>query len=280
MTTRSGPVGRVSRRSGRVPAVAAAGDSGAPGGPPLSNGPLVGFRILDMGTFVAGPYAGSLLSELGADVIKVEPLGGDPFRVSGFVFNRACAAWPSTWPCPTGRTPSGAWPRPATSSSSPCGLASRPSWASTTTRSRSAPGRHHRLAVGLRRGRPAVGPPRRRHGPAGHERHDERAGRRLRAGREHHRHHRRHDRRDAGPQHVPGPAPPPGAPRLQGLHSAPGASLAGTATYLQSGEIVRFAGGPPSPTGGRDYLGADPFDRYYPTTDGWIRHRRRRVRPR
>ncbi|HEY6481551.1 MAG TPA: CoA transferase, partial [Streptosporangiaceae bacterium] len=48
-------------------------------------------------------------------------------------------------------------------------------------------------------------------------------------------------------------------------------SLAGTATYLQSGEIVRFAGRPPSPTGGRDHLGADPFDRYYPTTDGWIR---------
>jgi crotonobetainyl-CoA:carnitine CoA-transferase CaiB-like acyl-CoA transferase len=48
-------------------------------------------------------------------------------------------------------------------------------------------------------------------------------------------------------------------------------SLAGTATYLQSGEIVRFAGRAPSPTGGRDYLGRDPLDRYYQTSDGWIR---------
>ena len=48
-------------------------------------------------------------------------------------------------------------------------------------------------------------------------------------------------------------------------------SLAGTATYLQSGEIVRFAGRVPSPVGGRDYLGRDPLDRYYQTSDGWIR---------
>ncbi|WP_142060204.1 CaiB/BaiF CoA-transferase family protein [Pseudarthrobacter sp. B4EP4b] len=56
--------------------------------PRYVEGPLAGFRILNTGTFVATPYAGLLLKELGADVIKVEPLTGDPFRVSGYTVNR------------------------------------------------------------------------------------------------------------------------------------------------------------------------------------------------
>jgi crotonobetainyl-CoA:carnitine CoA-transferase CaiB-like acyl-CoA transferase len=49
------------------------------------------------------------------------------------------------------------------------------------------------------------------------------------------------------------------------------ASLVGTAAYLQTGEIVRYEGRPPAVRGGRDYLGTDPFDRYYPVGDGWVR---------
>ncbi len=36
--------------------------------------------MLDLGAVIAGPYGASLLGELGADVIKVEPLGGESFR--------------------------------------------------------------------------------------------------------------------------------------------------------------------------------------------------------
>jgi crotonobetainyl-CoA:carnitine CoA-transferase CaiB-like acyl-CoA transferase len=46
--------------------------------------PLAGVRVLDLGAIIAGPYAGSLLAELGASVVKVEPLTGDSFRGPGF----------------------------------------------------------------------------------------------------------------------------------------------------------------------------------------------------
>ncbi|HEX2257170.1 MAG TPA: CoA transferase [Afifellaceae bacterium] len=46
-----------------------------------ATGPLAGVRVLEFGQIAAGPFAGSLLADLGADVVKVErPDGGDGMR--------------------------------------------------------------------------------------------------------------------------------------------------------------------------------------------------------
>jgi crotonobetainyl-CoA:carnitine CoA-transferase CaiB-like acyl-CoA transferase len=44
-------------------------------------GPLAGIRILEFSEIIAGPFAGMLLSDMGADIIKVEPPEGEPWRL-------------------------------------------------------------------------------------------------------------------------------------------------------------------------------------------------------
>ncbi|MBV8266247.1 MAG: CoA transferase, partial [Planctomycetaceae bacterium] len=58
--------------------------------------PLSGIRVIDVGTFLAGPYAASIMGEFGAEVLKVEyPIGGDPMRHFGMATKRgdATLAW-------------------------------------------------------------------------------------------------------------------------------------------------------------------------------------------
>ncbi|MBW8827613.1 MAG: CoA transferase, partial [Acidobacteria bacterium] len=65
----------------------------APTAPELVDAaPLAGIRVLDLAAFVAGTFGPSILCHLGAEVVKVEPPGGDPYRdfpVSFAAFNQS-----------------------------------------------------------------------------------------------------------------------------------------------------------------------------------------------
>ena len=46
-------------------------------------GPLDGIKVVELGVWVAGPAAGGILADWGADVVKIEPPAGDPARMFG-----------------------------------------------------------------------------------------------------------------------------------------------------------------------------------------------------
>jgi formyl-CoA transferase len=58
------------------------------------SGPLVDLRVLELGTLIAGPFAGRLFADFGAEVIKVEhPDRGDPLRSWGMSWNSKDSLW-------------------------------------------------------------------------------------------------------------------------------------------------------------------------------------------
>lgn len=46
-------------------------------------GPMEGIKVVELGVWVAGPAAGGILADWGADVVKIEPPTGDPARLFG-----------------------------------------------------------------------------------------------------------------------------------------------------------------------------------------------------
>jgi crotonobetainyl-CoA:carnitine CoA-transferase CaiB-like acyl-CoA transferase len=239
------------------------------GSPPTAHhGPLAGYRVLDLGAILAAPYAGALLAELGADVIKVEPPEGDAFRETGFVYNRGQRGLAIDLRSAEARQAFYDLVRTADAvvDNSRLGVIERlridyANLASVkpdiVTMSVNGFGEHGPMAP-----MPGFDPVL-----------QAMSGMMSAQG------------GDSDPVLFTIPVNDIAAATLVVLGVCLGifhrlrtgrgqrmwTSLAGCATLMQSGELVRFAGRPPAVRGGRDFTGPSAMDRIYRVQDGWLR---------
>jgi formyl-CoA transferase len=57
------------------------------------SGALGGLKVLELGQLISGPFASKMLADFGADVIKVEPISGDPLRKWRMLKNGTSVWW-------------------------------------------------------------------------------------------------------------------------------------------------------------------------------------------
>ena len=238
---------------------------------PARDGPLAGVRVLDLGAIIAGPHAGALLAELGADVVKVETLDGDFMRRfgNGFVgFNK-------------GKRGIAVDLRSEAGHALLLDLARDADIVIDNYRE----GVLERLRIdyaSLRAVNPEIstisltgyGEGGELDGDPGFDPVLQAYSGMMRA-----------QGGDSDPVFITLPVNDVSSAAtlalgavLALLHRRRGGggqrgwtSLAGQSCMMQSGEIVRYAGRRPAHRGGADFAGPDPLDRYYRTRDGWLR---------
>ena len=59
----------------------------------MTTGPMSGVRVVEISAWLTSPWAGAILADQGADVIKIEPPEGDLYRYSGTSFANVSAQW-------------------------------------------------------------------------------------------------------------------------------------------------------------------------------------------
>jgi crotonobetainyl-CoA:carnitine CoA-transferase CaiB-like acyl-CoA transferase len=236
--------------------------------PPSLSGPLAGVRVLDLGTILAGPFAGTLLAELGADVIKVEAPAGDAFREPGYVYNRGQRGLAIDLSSPAGQRAFHELVRSAdvVLDNARLGVLER-LHVDYATLAQINP-RIVSLSItgfgvhGLLAAKPGFDPVL-----------QAMSGMMTAQG------------GDSEPVLFSIPVNDVAAATWavfgtglalfhrarSGLGQRAWTSLAGCSAIMQAGELVRFAGRPPAVMGGRDFAGPAPYDRFYSVADGWVR---------